>query len=161
MIDRIIRLVLAAFLATLEGVEEAYYRARDFCQVNFGKVVFGAIVLGVLFGLTCCAPAQRPFVSTYPVSLANDPRDPYAQMYFSRPRPVTIAVWLHNPLPHDVVAEVYCLGNILDGHSTRKFNVKAYGERHFLVEVMSPDMHDACEVPFFHFTNLPGPPADL
>ncbi len=172
LFELFLRVVFWLFLTVLEGVETLYFRARDFAQRNFGRVVFGAMVLGALFALTCCGTvplmgarpdynAIRPFVTTYPASLAEDPRDPYSKMYFSRPRQVTLSADLHNPGDHDAIATVYCRGNIFDGHSTRNIFVKARGERFFLVEVMSYDMHEACEVDAYHYVGLPGPPADL
>ncbi len=107
------------------------------------------------------APTARPYVTTFPVSLAHDPHDPYSQMYFSRPRSVTISADLHNPFPHDAIATVYCPGDIFEGHSIRNVFVRAYGERFFLVQMSSIHMHDGCTVDFFHFVGTPGPAADF
>lgn len=174
------RYIFAAINNLIDGVDYMYVRVPDIGRRHLGKLVFVAVALGVLLGLTNCsasiavaagtvspvqsapaAGALRPFVSTYPVSLAEDPRDPYQKMYFSRPRPVTLAATLHNPTGHDAVATVFCPGDIFEGHSTRNVFVKAGGERRFLVEVMSPRMHDGCTVDFFHFVGLPGPDPDL
>jgi hypothetical protein len=119
------------------------------------------VILWAILALSGCATAARPFVTSYPASLTVDPRDPFQQMYFSRPRPVTVAATIHNPTSHDAVVTVFCYGNIFEGKSTRDVMVKAGAESRFLVEVMSSDAFEPCQIQFFHFIGLPGPDADL
>lgn len=98
-----------------------------------------------LFALYGCAVPLIPYTSEFTVQTVTNSHNPYSQMPFSRPHRETHSVTLRNPTAQTVRAEVFCPGDIFEGHSYKKFTVRPGGEVHFLADVSSAAV-ESCRV---------------
>jgi hypothetical protein len=140
-----VKLFLALFLAAGCSVEFQERLSTSYCPEALTPAQ-----------ATTATPEQlKPFATSYPVDLSYDYNDPYAQMYFAHPRPVTLAVTVHNPGPKAQAVRVHCRGNAWDGKNAVRVIVPGYSERHFLATVSSTVMVDACRVVDTPFNGQP------
>jgi hypothetical protein len=98
--------------------------------------------------LVGCTTPSLPYLTEYAVS---PPRMPY-----SRPSSGTKVVRAYNPFPRPVSVDVWCPGNVFDGHSGVTIGVAGNDSTGFLVEEGSADLvrSESCVIRGWHFDGL-------
>lgn len=132
--------------AYYKAVQDAAMRRAKFSIISLFLMLIGLVIMGLAMG--GCAAHTSP----YTVEYAVDP----PRMAFSTVGNGTKVVRIYNPFPHEVAVDVWCPGNIFEGHSGATFRVPGNDNVGFLVQESNRDLvqYDTCQIRGWHFTVL-------